>query len=323
MGRNATEIERAVGRSLRDSLEKLQRNAEEVSHTIGDLVSACSSANPANTLPHMLRAQTAAASLAATLDVLSRFITSAMQPGWGEQSSEAETATEAAHSAPTTYPSSAVDYGAPAAALTAPVAAVPEFSPAPEIEPEPAAIEETLRTVAADSTTFGQFIAAEPLPVIAMDAPAEEATQASAPDAPEVLPQSYREPAPETIPQSAPQVEMQPAPQPAMERGIFDVASLPADQQELHRRANRVAKVSMQDIKMLRPADVTAGKENHDLCVRLRDDIERAHKEYERRFHAILNHPVDYFYAWMVEILGEGDARALGEYPYPSAVARR
>jgi hypothetical protein len=68
---------------------------------------------------------------------------------------------------------------------------------------------------------------------------------------------------------------------------------------------------------------VSAGKENNDLCVRLRDDIERAHKEYERRFHAILNHPVDYFYAWMVEILGEGDARALGEYPYPSAVARR
>jgi hypothetical protein len=108
-----------------------------------------------------------------------------------------------------------------------------------------------------------------------------------------------------------------------VERAVFDVASLPADQQELHRRANRVAKVSMQDIKMLRPADVSAGKQNNDLCLRLRDDIERAHKEYERRFHAILEHPVDYFYAWMVEILGEGDARALGEYPYPSAVARR
>jgi hypothetical protein len=103
----------------------------------------------------------------------------------------------------------------------------------------------------------------------------------------------------------------------------FDVLVLSAEEQELHRRANRVAKVSMQDIKMLRPADVRLGKENNDICSRLRDDIERAHKEYDRRFHAILDHPVDYFYAWMVEILGEGDPQALGDYPYPSPVLRR
>ena len=113
------------------------------------------------------------------------------------------------------------------------------------------------------------------------------------------------------------------AAQPPVERPVFDLTSLPPDQQELHRRANRVAKVSMQDIKMLRPGDVCAGKENHDLCLRLRDDIERAHKEYERRFHAIFDHPVDYFYSWMVEILGEGDPRTLGEYPYSSPAVRR
>jgi hypothetical protein len=115
----------------------------------------------------------------------------------------------------------------------------------------------------------------------------------------------------------------QAAPQPVLDRPLFDLAALPVEQQELHRRANRVAKVSMQDIKLLRPGDVCTGKENNDLCLRLRDDIERAHKEYERRFHVILDHPVDYFYAWMVEILGEGDPRSLGEYPYPSPVARR
>ena len=82
MGRNATEIELAVARTLRDSLEKLQRTTDEVNQAVGDLVSACASARPSNTLPHMLRAQTAAASLAASLDVLSRFITSALQPDW-------------------------------------------------------------------------------------------------------------------------------------------------------------------------------------------------------------------------------------------------
>ena len=72
----------------------------------------------------------------------------------------------------------------------------------------------------------------------------------------------------------------------------------------------------MQDIKMLRPDQVRLGRENKDLCIRLKDDIEKAHREYDRRFKPIMDHPVDYFYRWMVEILGEGDPHTLGEYPY-------
>ncbi|HEV3483287.1 MAG TPA: hypothetical protein VGR97_13280, partial [Candidatus Acidoferrales bacterium] len=102
----------------------------------------------------------------------------------------------------------------------------------------------------------------------------------------------------------------------------FDVASLPTDLQDLHRRANRVAKVAMQDIKLLRPKDVRLGRENKDLCNRLRSDLDKARKEYDRRFRAIQDHPVDYFQRWMVEILAGGDAGALGEYPYPSPVLR-
>jgi len=96
----------------------------------------------------------------------------------------------------------------------------------------------------------------------------------------------------------------------------FDVNRLSPEEQELHRRANRVAKVSMQDIKMLRPEQVRLGRQNKDLCIRLKDDIEKAHREYDRRFKPIMDHPVDYFYRWMVEILADGDPHALGEYPY-------
>jgi len=96
----------------------------------------------------------------------------------------------------------------------------------------------------------------------------------------------------------------------------FDVNRLSPEEQELHRRANRVAKVSMQDIKMLRPEQVRLGRQNKDLCIRLKDDIEKAHREYDRRFKPIMDHPVDYFYRWMVEILADGDAHALGDYPY-------
>jgi hypothetical protein len=103
----------------------------------------------------------------------------------------------------------------------------------------------------------------------------------------------------------------------------FDVSRLSPEEQELHRRANRVAKVSMQDIKMLRPEQVRLGRQHKDICVRLRDDIEKAHREYDRRFKPIMDHPVDYFYRWMVEILAEGDAHALGEYPYATTAQHR
>jgi hypothetical protein len=116
--------------------------------------------------------------------------------------------------------------------------------------------------------------------------------------------------------------EPEPVAETPAEVPAFDVANLSTELRDLHRRANRVAKVAMQDIKLLRPKDVRLGRENKDICNRLRSDIDKARKEYDRRFRAIQDHPVDYFHHWMLEILAEGDAQALGEYPYPSPVLR-
>ena len=132
--------------------------------------------------------------------------------------------------------------------------------------------------------------------------------------------------APEPVAAAKPavRVEIPAEPEPEPEAD-FDVNQLSTEEQELHRRANRVAKVSMQDIKMLRPEQVRLGREKKDICNRLKEDIEKAHREYDRRFKPIMDHPVDYFYRWMVEILADGDPSALGEYPYatPSVTARR
>jgi len=104
--------------------------------------------------------------------------------------------------------------------------------------------------------------------------------------------------------------------------GAFELGALPTDLQDLHRRASRVAKVAMQDIQLLRPAEVELGREHKDICQRLRRDLDKARKEYDRRFQAIQDHPVDYFHDWMVQILAGGNTEALGEYPYPSPVLR-
>jgi hypothetical protein len=247
-------VEVAIARALRDNLQHLQHTSEVLQQAVNDVVAACSSSKPTNALPPMLRAQTSAASLSAALEVLARFITSALQPG--PRNPLEEKITEAI-------------------SLPAPEAPAAPVRPIPHV-PEPMAA----------------------APAVPVERPAQD------------LP---------PIPPAQTPVEMEVAEVAAATNGEFDVNRLTPEEQELHRRANRVAKVSMQDIKMLRPEQVRLGREHKDICIRLKDDIEKAHREYDRRFKPIMDHPVDYFYRWLVEILAEGDASNLGEYPYATA----
>jgi hypothetical protein len=80
MAADPNAVEQAVSRTLRDNLGRIQRTSEELNQAINDLVSACASSRATNALPPMVRAQTSAASLAAALEVLSRLVTSALQP---------------------------------------------------------------------------------------------------------------------------------------------------------------------------------------------------------------------------------------------------
>jgi len=260
MGQESSAIEQAISRALRDNLERIQRTSEELHHAVGDVVAACGSNKPTNALPSLLRAQTSAAALAASLEVLSRFVTVSMQSG--PRSPLEEQITN----------------------LVGRVAHEPAAAPQ--------------RPVPAQPVPMASHAKAEPLEV------AEEPEEVELELPPE--PPALRPMEPTAAALAAePEIE-----------GEFNLSRLSTEEQELHRRANRVAKVSMQDIKMLRPEQVRLGREKKDLCIRLKDDIEKAHREYDRRFKPIMDHPVDYFYRWMVEILADGDPHALGEYPY-------
>jgi hypothetical protein len=307
-------VEQAVSRTLRDNLEKIQRTADELHQAVNDMVAACASSRASNALPSMLRAQTSAASLAATLEVLSRFVTGALQSsprapfepeGMHIPSMEAPAFSAPAFEPPPPPPS---HLRLEAAATQAPPLPRPPAVPPPAAPPAPPPVAPPR---VSPPPVAAVPVAPEPVPVlepIVIDDP---------------VPLTLHDTAPEfelELPVEAPPVERKP---PVEAAPVFSLDSLPPEEQELHRRAFRVAKVSMQDIRMLRPEDVRLGRQNKDLCFRLRDDIEKAHKEYDRRFQAIQSHPVDYFYDWLVEILAGGDPQALGEYPYPSPVLRR
>jgi len=324
MASDPNTVEQAVSRTLRDNLAKIQRNAEELHQAVNDMVSACASSRASNALPSMLRAQTTAASLAATLEVLSRFVTNALQPAMRPY--EAESSYVPSMGAPPVPP---LDERAPEP--TPPKEDISWQAPVTPVQPPP------LSEIAAPVHEISEA----PEVIAPVEAPAfsDVSRAVEIPAGGESVqllePVFSPDPVPVTLHDARPELEMEmpveshqtgeshPAGRAVEAEPVFNLDSLPPEEQELHRRAFRVAKVSMQDIRMLRPEDVKLGRENKDLCSRLRDDIEKAHKEYDRRFQSIQSHPVDYFYDWMVEILGGGDPQALGEYPYPSAVLRR
>jgi hypothetical protein len=416
-----TNVERAVSRTLRDSLERMQRTARELDQAVADLVAACASNRPANALPSMLRAQTASASLAATLDVLSRFVTSSLQPAnrapaesaqYASAEAEIEEAEELdvparietsapaiAHEVPdapataapavTDWPTApeptewseaheshdapvqaepfeaalpepdiepaetqhieahqqaieeaeSLTYEPPADAALEPVtesALSPDISARPdEVEPLAtwSAPERLPEPVSADAAT-NEIATKEPVAdqVLSDDAPADgiveepefatESAQATADEESKIIEEAIAGGIAKMSELDTAALEAVHA-EPVAAVVTFDISLLPDDERELHRRASRVAKVSMQDIKLLQPQQVAIGRENKDICIRLHEEIERAHKEYGRRFKPIMSHPVDYFYDWMVEILAAGDPSALGEYPYQTPALRR
>jgi hypothetical protein len=313
MTRGARDVDKAVSRTLRETLNALQRTAEELNQALSDLVAACGSTRPTNALPPILRAQTAAASLAASLEVLSRFVASSSNAA-AEILDEEEEETPAP---PAPIPSSGKRLATPAPPADRigepPASQSPGLDASPDLDEDISLVQEL---------PVEDLATADAAPRI--DSPsAQTPGRDRASDLAGQHATSFREISNEISAVPASHAAVNPIEELPAAAASFDISALQPEEQDLHRRANRVAKVSMQDIKMLRPNDVRLGREHKDICVRLRDDIEKAHKEYDRRFQSILVHPVDYFYDWMVEILGEGDPAALGEYPYPSPVPRR
>ncbi len=304
-----SESEKAVSRTLRETLNALQRTAEELNQALNDLVAACGSSRPSNSLPPILRAQSSAASLAASLEVLSRFVANSLQSARESDISEPEPPSAAP---PSRRPVAVVP--TPSAQAEIPV----ELSPAAQSS-APVALPDMGEDLAPVQEPAVEDFATGPVGTPLHSPPAETVEQ---PRASEVAGERAEYFAEISV-ESAGHPPTNPIEELPSSAASFDVSTLLPEEQDLHRRANRVAKVSMQDIKMLRPNEVLLGREHRDICVRLRDDIEKAHKEYGRRFQSILGHPVDYFYDWMVQILGDGDPRALGEYPYRSPALRR
>ena len=86
----------------------------------------------------------------------------------------------------------------------------------------------------------------------------------------------------------------------------------PGQDADLHQKAQRFARLLMDEIKLYNQAKVAEGRKNHDLYDRLKDDIEKSRSTYQKRYGNTPAASADYFNQELIRSLAEDDVSLLG-----------
>jgi hypothetical protein len=105
-----------------------------------------------------------------------------------------------------------------------------------------------------------------------------------------------------------------PAPSPRAAR-LPAWADLDESQRQLHVRARRFARVTVAGMQLSKPEACRAGREQGDLYLFLKNEIDKAREIYSKQFRTISSMS-DYLHLELVRIAAEGDELKLGaDYP--------
>jgi hypothetical protein len=85
-----------------------------------------------------------------------------------------------------------------------------------------------------------------------------------------------------------------------------------AEERDVHLRAQRFARLLVDEIKLYNQAKVAEGRARKDLYDRLKDDIDKSRASYNKRYGSSAAASVDYFSKELVRILADNDASLLG-----------
>jgi len=135
---------------------------------------------------------------------------------------------------------------------------------------------------------------------------------AAAETAPEPVAAAAAAPAP-TPPVAAPEPPPPPPPAAAAPAASPATDGLSPEDQEVHKKAKRFAKLLVDEIKLYNQAKVAEGRQNKDLYSRLKEDIDKSRATYEKRYGATVAAGAGYFTAEVIRILADNDVSALGD----------
>jgi hypothetical protein len=99
---------------------------------------------------------------------------------------------------------------------------------------------------------------------------------------------------------------------------LSEWAPLSRDEQELHLRAQRFARVRVAEMRLYKPQEVLSGRSGKDLYGALKTEIDAAREVFQRDFTAASPAMPDYFHLELIRTLANDDVAVLGdEYPGP------
>jgi hypothetical protein len=90
-------------------------------------------------------------------------------------------------------------------------------------------------------------------------------------------------------------------------------AGLSAEDADTHRKAQRFARLLVDEIKLYNQAKVNEGRRNKDLYGRLKEDIEKSRATFTKRYGSTAAASGDYFQREVVRSLAEDDLSVMGE----------
>jgi hypothetical protein len=89
-------------------------------------------------------------------------------------------------------------------------------------------------------------------------------------------------------------------------------AGLSPEDAEVHRKAQRFARLLVDEIKLYNQAKVTEGRKHKDLYDRMKDDIEKSRSTYQKRYGNTAAASANYFQQEVVRSLAEDDVTIMG-----------
>ena len=89
-------------------------------------------------------------------------------------------------------------------------------------------------------------------------------------------------------------------------------AGMSAEDADTHRKAQRFARLLVDEIKLYNQAKVAEGRRNKDLYDRLKEDIEKSRATYQKRYGSTVAASGEYFQKEIVRSLAEEDVAVMG-----------
>ena len=90
------------------------------------------------------------------------------------------------------------------------------------------------------------------------------------------------------------------------------VSSIPPEEQDVHRKAQRFARLLVDEIKLYNQAKVAEGRKNKNLYDRLKEAIEKSRATYQKRYGNTVAVSGNYFQHEIIRSLAEDDLSIMG-----------